>query len=67
MAKTAIDKVRTALVTKGEALTSKQISTRFGVANPRDVIYRLRNEGVKVTLKTFTAKNGKTTQKYMVA
>lgn len=66
MTKTAIEKVRTALVDKGMALTSKQISTRFGVANPRDVIYRLRNSGLKVTLKTFTAKNGKTTQKYVV-
>ena len=67
MAKSAFEKVRTALVDKGESLTSKQISTRFGVANPRDIIYRLRNDGVKVTLKTFTAKNGKTTQKYTVA
>lgn len=67
MTKTAIEKVRTVLVDKGQSLTSKQIATRFGVANPRDIIYRLRNDGVKVVRKTFTAKNGKTTSKYTVA
>lgn len=65
--KTAIQRVRTALVEKGQALSSKEISSRFGVANPRDVIYRLRNSGVNVTLKTFKGKRGRSAQKYTVA
>lgn len=67
MAKTTLDKVYDTLVTKKQPLTAKQIATRYGVANPHDMIYRLRNQGVKITLKTFTSRNGTSVQKYTVA
>ena len=64
---TGIDKVYNALVQNKVKLTAKQIATRYGVANPHDMIYRLRNQGVKITLKTFTSRNGTSVQKYTVA
>lgn len=66
MAMTTLDKLYTALVTKKQTLTAKQIATRFGVANPHDMIYRLRNKGVKINTTTVT-RNGKTVQKYVAA
>lgn len=61
---TKYDKVYNALVTKGMALTSKQISTRFGVANPYDVIYTMRNNGYNIVTTKTVAKNGTVTNKY---
>lgn len=66
MAMSTLDKVYTTLVTKKQPLTAKQIATRFGVANPHDMIYRLRNKGVKINLTTVT-RNGKSVQKYVAA
>ena len=66
MAMSTLDKVYNTLVTKKQSLTAKQISTRYGVSNPHDMIYRLRNKGVKINLQTVT-RNGKTVTKYVAA
>lgn len=63
--RSAVDKVF-AVLNSGKTLTTKQISTRFGVANPRDVIYTLRNEGYNVVTTRTSNKNG-TTVKYSLA
>ena len=66
MAMSTLDKVYNTLVTKKQPLTAKQIANRYGVSNPHDMIYRLRNKGVKITLQTVT-RNGKTVTKYVAA
>jgi len=43
----AIDRVRKTLVS-GKSITARQISSRYHVDNPHDVIYRLRAEGLKI-------------------
>ena len=58
------EKVRIALVDKGVTLTAKQISARFGVANPHDVIYSLRKSGLNIVLETTTDRNGTNTNRY---
>ena len=52
MAKTQTDRVIEALVVKGQSLTAKQITSRFGAANPHGLVYNLRKKGVKVDLIT---------------
>jgi len=51
---TAINSVLNAL-RSGERLTPRQISSRYNVKNPWDVIYRLRNESYEII--TFERKN----------
>lgn len=52
------------LVVKGKAMTAKQIASQFNVANPYDLIYELRNDGVKIALQSVTDSKGRTTRKY---
>lgn len=60
-------RVLTALA-KGQKLTAKQITSRFGVANPSATISDLRRrDGQKVVIARTTAKNGVTTSKYMLS
>lgn len=61
---TKYQKVYNALVEKGMDLSAKQISSRFGIANPHDAIYYLRNLGYNIVTTKVTAKNGTTTNKY---
>lgn len=61
---TKYEKVYNALVNKGLELTSKQISSRFGIANPYDAIYSLRNAGYNIVMTKVTSKNGTVTNKY---
>lgn len=63
MNNTAIDNVINALV-EGEELTAKQISARYGVANPHSVIYSARRLGYPIYLNTRRNSKGETTQKY---
>lgn len=44
------DRVYNALVVKGEDLTAKQISSRYGAGNPYNAIYELRKEGFRIVL-----------------
>jgi hypothetical protein len=51
----------------GAELTSKQIASRFRVANPYDVIHTLRNEGFAINLVTSTNSKGQVRRKYVMA
>lgn len=51
-------RVLSALATGG--LTARQISARFRVTNPRDVIYRLRQDGHNIVLNENETSRGVT-------
>ena len=61
---TAIDRAYKALVLDGEKLTAKQISARYSVANPYDVVHTLRMEGYPIYLNPHMDSKGRVTQKY---
>ena len=48
----------------GEELTAKQISSRFNVSNPHDIVNTLRNEGYAVYLNKRTDTKGRVKMKY---
>lgn len=48
----------------GEELTARQIASRFRVANPHDLVYRLRSQGYPIYLNERTNSKGEITQKY---
>lgn len=58
------DRVYDALVLKGQDLTAKQIAARYGVDNPYNPIYELRNEGFRIRLLENTDTKGRVTRKY---
>lgn len=60
-----ISKVKTALIS-GNELTAKQIRSSFGLANPHDAIYQLRNQGVCIYSNATTLSDGTRTTKYRV-
>jgi len=60
---TGIDRVYNALLS-GEALTSKQISARYGLANPRDAVYSIRQNGFAVALVEHVDTKGRIKRKY---
>lgn len=64
MTKTATQKVFEALVLEGKELTAKQIRSRYGVSNPHNVIYRLRNEGYCINIDSHRDSKGRVTLKY---
>ena len=49
---------------KGEELTAKQITSRFGIANPTATISNLRFAGYAVYANEHTDTNGRVTTKY---
>ena len=53
-----------ALVTNGEQLSAKQISARYNIANPRDAVYQLRQNGYPIYLNTHFDSKGRQTNKY---
>jgi len=52
----AVDKLYNALE-KGP-ITSKQIASRFKVANPRDLVYRLRRDNVAINTNMVETRSG---------
>lgn len=60
----AVDRVYNAIVLKGQKLTAKQIAARYNVANPRDTVYTLRNEGYPIQTNTYVDTKGRVTRKY---
>lgn len=60
----ATDRVYKALVLDGQKLTAKQISARFGVANPHNTVYTLRMEGYPIYLNKHKDSKGRVTNKY---
>jgi hypothetical protein len=63
MVNTKVSRVLNAL-SKGQELSAKQISSRFGLANPHDAIYKLREKGYSVDLYEYTDSRNKITYKY---
>lgn len=59
-----IDRVFEALVLNGEELTAKQISARYNVVNPHDVVYQLRMEGYPIYCNERKDSKGRVTNKY---
>ena len=59
----SVNKVLNAL-RDGEELTAKQISSRFGVSNPRDTVHSIRQKGYAVNLIETTDTKGRTKLKY---
>lgn len=59
-----VNRVQEALVKNREALTSKQISARFGLANPRDAIYTIRRRGYIINLNQHIDNSNRTKNKY---
>jgi hypothetical protein len=58
----------TAALRNGAALTAKQISHRFGVANPRDLVYRARHDhGIDVVLDESVNNRGQLRRRYRLA
>ena len=47
-------------------LTSRQISARFSVSSPRDLIHRLRKNGHTIVLEETVTTKGKSRQKYFL-
>ncbi len=47
-------------------MTNKQIATRFKVANPRDLIHRLRKSGHNITREESISSKGVSRQKYFL-
>ena len=48
----------------GYALTSKEISYRFGVTNPHDTVYSLRQAGFPIYHDPIVRSRGRVTMKY---
>lgn len=63
---TAVNRLQTALLS-GEELTSKQIASRFGLSNPRDAIYSLRQNGYAVSLVERKDSSGRIKLKYTMS
>lgn len=61
---TAIDRVREVLLVDGKELTTKQIAARYGVTNPADVVYQLRNDGYNIFLNKRVDTKGRVSYKY---
>ena len=64
MAKTQTERAIDALVNKRQTLTAKQITSRFGAANPHGLVYNLRQKGYDVKLVTTKDSRGRETSKY---
>lgn len=61
---TKVERVLEALVNRGEQLTAQQIKTRYGVANPHDAIYQIRQMGYAIYLNERKNSKGETVGKY---
>lgn len=61
---TKVEKVFEALVNRGEELTAQQIKTRYGVANPHDAVYQIRQMGYAIYLNERKNSKGETVGKY---
>jgi hypothetical protein len=51
---------------EGAQLTARQIAARFRVANPYDMVYNLRNNGMNIELNSRLNAKGETVQFYSV-
>lgn len=65
MNNTVVSKVFEAL-SKGEELTTSMIRSRFGVSNPRQPIYLLRQDGYPINTITKKDSKGREVRKYVL-
>lgn len=63
---TKVERVFEALVNRGEALTAAQISSRYGIANPHDAVYQIRQKGYAIYLNETKNSKGETVARYRV-
>lgn len=63
MTNSKTNRLATAL-SNGDELTARQIASRFSVANPHDLVYRLRDIGFKIEIKKTTNSKGQLMQRY---
>ena len=61
---TKVDMLFDALVVKGQELTARQIQSRFGIANPHDAVYQLRQKGNAIYLNERVNSKGESYFKY---
>jgi len=61
---TKVDKVFEALVVRGEELTASQIKSRYGIANPHDAVYQIRQNGYAIYLNEKKNSKGETIGRY---
>jgi len=61
---TKVDKVFEALVVRGEELTATQIKSRYGIANPHDAVYQIRQNGYAIYLNEKKNSKGETVARY---
>ena len=61
---TKVEKVFEALVNRGEQLTANQIKTRYGIANPHDAVYQIRQNGYAIYLNNSKNSKGETVSRY---
>ena len=57
-------KLYRSIVLKRERLTARQIASRYRVANPYDLVYRLRNEGYEIYSDKIVNSRGKVVTQY---
>lgn len=57
-------KLYRSLILKRERLTARQIASRYRVANPYDLVYRLRNEGHEIYSDKIVNSRGKVVTQY---
>jgi hypothetical protein len=60
-----LDRLHAAFI-EGSQLTARQIASRFRVANPYDMVYRLRNDGVVIERNTRINSKGTIVRYYSV-
>ena len=61
---TKFDRVFEALVNRGEQLTAAQITSRYGISNPHDAVYQIRQMGYAIYLNESKNSKGETVAKY---
>ena len=59
-----VNRLEKSLIKDLDLLTSKQISARFGLRNPRDAIMKLRRRGYVIVLDSITNSKNKVKRKY---
>lgn len=59
-----VERLYTALVEDGRELTAAQIRSQFGISNPHDAVYQLRQLGYAIYLNEHTDSSGRVTNKY---
>lgn len=52
---------------EGKSMTGKQIAARYGLANPREAVRKIREWGYNIELTSHADTKGRVTNKYSLA